>query len=75
MRSKLQRKILRCLQDITLLHSNLIMLNIDDTANEHNNNFKLNNITNLYIKSLSKLMDGIFESFPKLFVDRILTNG
>ena len=75
MRRLLQRKKLGLWHGITLLHSNLIMLNIDDTANEHNNNFKLNNITNLYIKSLSKLMDGIFESFPKLFVDRILTNG
>ena len=42
--------------------------NVTDTPNEHHNNIILNQITYFYMKSPSKLMNDIFESFPKLFV-------
>ena len=45
--------------------------NMTDTTNEHHNYFILNHIKHTYITSPLKLMDDIFESFPKLFFDRI----
>ena len=44
---------------------------ITDTPNEHNNNLIFDQITNFHIKSLFILMDDIFESLQKLFVDKI----
>ena len=46
--------------------------NMTDTTNEHHDNFILNQVLDFYITSLSNLMDGMFESFTKLFVDRML---
>ena len=43
--------------------------NMTDTTNEHHNYFILNRIKYPYITSPLKLMDDIFESFLKLFVD------
>ena len=42
--------------------------NMNDTLNEHHNNFILNLIPDFHITSPLKLMDDIFESLPKLFV-------
>ena len=41
------------------------------TLNEHQNHFILNQIPDFHITSPSKLMDDIFESLPRLFVDRM----
>ena len=43
-----------------------------DTPNEHHNNFILNQMPYFHIKSPFKLMNDIFESLPKLFVDILL---
>ena len=48
--------------------------NRTDTPNKHHNNFILNQIPGMYITPLLKLMDEIFESLPKLFVDIMNTN-
>ena len=48
---------------------------IIDTPNEHHNHLILNKIPDFYITSLLKLMDDIFESLPKLFVDIMQNNG
>ena len=40
--------------------------------NEHNIHFILNKIPDFYIKPPLKLMDEVFESLPKLFVDIVL---
>ena len=45
--------------------------NMTYTPNEYHNNSKLNQISDFHITSPSKLMDDIFESLPKLFVDRM----
>ena len=47
---------------------------ITDTNNEHHNYFMLNEIKYPYITSPLKLMDDIFESFLKLFVDIMQKN-
>ena len=44
--------------------------NMNDTLNEHHNNFILNLIPDFHITSPFKLVDDIFESLTKLFVDR-----
>ena len=49
--------------------------NMTDTQNEHYNNFILNQIPDFHITSPFKLMDDIFKSLPKLFVDKILKKG
>ena len=46
--------------------------NITDTPNEHHNHFILNRIPYFHITSPFKLCDDIFESFPKLFVDKMV---
>ena len=49
--------------------------NMTDTLNGHHIRLILNNIPYVYITLPSKLMDDIFESFPKLFVDIMHKNG
>ena len=43
-----------------------------DIPNEHNNNFILNQIQDMYITSLLKFMDKIYEPFPNLVIDGMI---
>ena len=43
-----------------------------DITNEHYNHLILNNIKDIYITSPLECMDKTFESFPKLFVDKMI---
>ena len=45
---------------------------MNDTPNEHNINFLLNQISDFHITLLIKLMDDIFESLANLFVDKMV---
>ena len=45
--------------------------NMTDTPNEYHNNFIFNQIPDFHITSPFKLCDDIFESSPKLFVDKL----
>ena len=49
--------------------------NINYAPNEHHNHFILNQVPYFHITSLFKVMDDIFESLPKLFVDKMLEDG
>ena len=44
---------------------------MNDTPNEQNNHSILNQIPDLHITSPFKLCDDMFESFTKLFVDKM----
>ena len=46
--------------------------NMTDTPNKQNTHFILNQIPDLHITSPFKLMDGIYESLPKLLVVKML---
>ena len=43
-----------------------------EIPNEHHNRFIFNQINDMYITSLVKFMNEIFESFPNLFFDQML---
>ena len=45
--------------------------NMNDTQNKHNNNFILNKIPDFHITSPLKWCGDIFESLPKLFLDKM----
>ena len=48
--------------------------NMTDIPNEHHNHFILNQIQDMSITSPLKFMDETFESFPNLFVDKMIKN-
>ena len=49
--------------------------NMDDTPNEHYNNFILNQIPYFHITSLLNLCGYMFESLPNLFLDKMIKNN
>ena len=48
---------------------------MNDTPSENHNNLILNQILDFHITPPFKLCDDIFNSFPKLFVDKMIKNG
>ena len=49
--------------------------NMNETPNEHHNNFILNQIPDFHITSPFKLIYYRLESLPNLFVDKMQKNG